>query len=171
MPFDPVEAELGEREAGADADGVRGEAVSPGGGLADEDAAGGRSERPADLMEADEADVPEILVNDRPVEVRVALGGCIRSKNSSSCRRVTPVFTARWAVISGSLSQRRRVFEVKRRPRKERAAHALPVARRHPLRLLKLLPTNVPVLGTHHVVFEFGEATTKFDFRESRCSS
>src|SRR3954469_3996157 len=65
----PVEAELGEREAGPHEDGVAGVPPAPGRTLAENQSAGRRTIPPVDLVQADESHMLFALVKDRPGEV------------------------------------------------------------------------------------------------------
>jgi hypothetical protein len=74
VPFDPMEAQLLEAEAGPHPDRLAGVAPAPGIPLADHEPADGGSGPPVDLVERDEADVRAVLGEDRPVQVVLALG-------------------------------------------------------------------------------------------------
>ena len=71
---DAMEPQLTEGEPGPDSHRVGGISAPPGRALADQEAAGRPAVSPVDSVQADKADVPLGLVDDRPDEIVLALG-------------------------------------------------------------------------------------------------
>ena len=72
VALDPVQPELAESKSGAHPNRIGRIALAPGRSLADDQTAGRPAVSPVDLVQADEPDVPALLVDDRPDEVTVS---------------------------------------------------------------------------------------------------